>query len=147
VIARIYHFFIYLKIRFLVVCYLKIVKQEKIEKRFLPGRVIQLAVGDNNATSMSKTMTMGFAHYSDESGPMTPHRHAEEIVYVIDSNNGYFRFGGKDVVTDKLGSRVLLEPGMILHIPAQEWHVFEYDAGGSIEIIFFYGQADIYSDK
>ncbi len=130
-----------------MVCYLKIIKHEKIEKRSLPGRVIRLAVGDNDAASKSRAMTMGFAYYSAESESMTPHRHAEEIVYVIASKKGYTRYGGKDVEAHKLGDRVLLEPGMILHIPDQEWHVFEYDTGGSLEIIFFYSQADIYTDK
>ena len=26
-----------------------------------------------------------------------------------------------------------------LHIPEGEWHVFEYEEGGSLEILFIYG--------
>jgi hypothetical protein len=31
---------------------------------------------------------------------------------------------------------------MILHIPPLEWHVFEYDKGGYLDLVFIYGQVD-----
>ncbi len=82
---------------------------------------------------------MGFGHYSKKSGPMEPHQHAEEICYIIDARKGYIRYGdGKQ----KLEERIALERGMILHVPELEWHVFEYDGDGFVDIIFFYGQVD-----
>ena len=41
----------------------------------------------------------------------------------------------KDVLPNKL----LLAKDMTLHIPPREWHVFEYEEGGSLEILFIYG--------
>jgi len=31
---------------------------------------------------------------------------------------------------------------MTLHFPESEWHVFEFDEGGHVEIIFFYSQSE-----
>jgi hypothetical protein len=36
---------------------------------------------------------------------------------------------------------------MILHFPENEWHVFEYDEGGSITIAFFYPSASVYAGQ
>ena len=82
---------------------------------------------------------MGFATYSAESGPMEPHHHAEEIVYILSAEQGWVRHGPEQ---DQLGPPVPLEAGMTLHIPPLEWHVFEYDQGGYVDIIYFYGQVD-----
>lgn len=117
-----------------------------MEKRLLPGRVLQLVVGREGAASSSQTMTMGFAHYSAESGQMEPHRHAEEIVLVLDCENGWIRFGGFDR-PGEMREPFTLEEGMILHIPESEWHVFGYEENGYVDIAFFYGQGDIYSRK
>jgi hypothetical protein len=84
-------------------------------------------------------MTMGFARYSDESGTMEPHHHAEEIVYVVSAQEAWARHGPR---ADRLGTPVGLEPGTTLHIPELEWHVFEFAEGGHLEILYFYGQAD-----
>ena len=67
-----------------------LIKREDLNKEFLPGRVIQKAVG-KDAPNVSGKMTMGFARYSDESGPMDPHHHAEEIVYVLSAKDGWAR--------------------------------------------------------
>jgi mannose-6-phosphate isomerase-like protein (cupin superfamily) len=84
-------------------------------------------------------MTVGFAYYSAESGPMEPHQHAEEVIYVVGAQGGWVRFGPEK---DRLGEPAPLEPGMILHIPPLEWHVFGYDEGGYVDILFIYGQVD-----
>lgn len=126
---------------------MKLIKREDVAKKPLPGRVLQLLVGQEGAASPSEVMTMGFARYSAEVGPMAPHRHAEEIVYVMSSQDGWTRHGGYGDEPDELGDPVPLEAGMTLHFPENEWHVFEYDEGGSVEIIFFYSQSDIYSKK
>ena len=126
---------------------MKLIKREEVAKRPLPGRVIQLVVGRDEAVSPSEVMTMGYAHYSAESGPMAPHRHAEEIVVITGSEKGYTRYGGFGDEPNELGERIPLELGMILHFPKGEWHVFEFDEGGMVDIIFFYSQSDVYSDK
>jgi mannose-6-phosphate isomerase-like protein (cupin superfamily) len=113
-------------------------RRDEIEPVQLPGRVIQTAVG-KGATSPSGKMTVGFARYSAESGPMEPHHHAEEVVYVADARDGWVRYGPGP---DQLGEPVRLEPGMVLHIPPLEWHVFGYEAGGFVDILFIYGQVD-----
>jgi len=48
-------------------------------------------------------MTVGFARYSAESGPMDPHQHAEETIYVVDARDGYIRPG---TAANQMGDRV-----------------------------------------
>lgn len=117
---------------------MKFLSRSELAKETLPGRVIQKAVGKDGA-SISQKMTMGFAHYSAESGPMEPHHHAEETIYTIDAKDGWLRYGPEK---DKLDKKVSLEPGMVLHAPELEWHVFEYAEGGYVDIIFIYGQVE-----
>jgi hypothetical protein len=124
-----------------------VVKRDEVERKALPGRMIQLVVGTKDAVSSSEVMTMGFATYSSASGPMEPHHHVEEIVYVLRAEKGWVRHGGAGAAPDELGAPIPLSEGMILHIPDQEWHVFEYDEGGFIEIVFFYAQPDVYGRK
>lgn len=117
---------------------MELIIRDTLSKEKLPGRIIQKAVG-KDANSLSKKMTMGFARYCDESGPMEPHQHAEEIVYILSAENGWVRKGQEK---DKLGEMIPLQAGMTLHFPPLEWHVFEFDTGGHVDIIFFYGQVD-----
>ncbi len=126
---------------------MKLIKREDVEKKSLPGRAIQLVVGKEDAVSSSRVMTMGFAHYSAESGPMAPHRHAEEIVYILSAQDGWTRYGGVGDEPNELGDPVPLKAGMTLHFPENEWHVFEFNEGGHVDIIFFYSQADVYSAR
>ena len=126
---------------------MKLIKRQDVPQKMLPGRALLLLVGGEGAVSPSSVMTMGFARYSAEAGPMAPHRHAEEIVYVLESDRGWTRYGGSGDEPDALGDPVPLEPGMTLHFPENEWHVFEFEEGGHVEIIFFYSQSDVYSKK
>lgn len=126
---------------------MELINREQVEKRQLPGRVLQLVVGKDDAVSQSDVMTMGFARYSAESGPMEPHRHVEEIVYILGARDGWTRHGGFGPEPDELGDKIPLHPGMTLHYPGDEWHVFGFEEGGFVEIIFFYAQSDVYSDK
>jgi hypothetical protein len=126
---------------------MKITKREDAKRRPLPGRIINLVVGQDDAVSPSDVMTMGFARYSEESGPMDPHHHVEEIVYVMSATDGYLRHGGFGDEPNELGDRIPLSAGDILHVPAYEWHVFEFDAGGHVDIIFFYSASDVYSNQ
>jgi mannose-6-phosphate isomerase-like protein (cupin superfamily) len=117
---------------------MQIIHRDALEKNYLPGRIIEKAVG-KDSFSESKEMTVGFGHYSDDSGPMKPHRHAEEVVYIVSSKAGRICYG---TAPDDLDLVVPLEPGMILHIPEGEWHVFEFEPGGHVEIIFIYGRVE-----
>jgi hypothetical protein len=117
---------------------MNIISRDQLKCEVLPGRVIQKAVGKDSFSTSSR-MTMGFAHYSEESGAMDPHQHAEEIVYIVDSKDSWVRFGESP---SNLREPVTLTKGMTLHIPPLEWHVFEYANKGFVDIIFFYGQVD-----
>lgn len=114
---------------------MKIIDRDHMSADLLPGRKLQRAVG-KNSYSDSDAMTVGYAAYSVESGLMEPHQHAEETVVIIDSKDGYV-FWGPD--KDQLHQNVKLCKGMILHIPENEWHVFTYDDGGFVDIVFIYG--------
>ena len=115
-----------------------ILRKDDLAHELLPGRIITKAVG-KGSPSPSERMTVGYADYCEEAGPMAPHNHAEETVFIIRSENGYLRRGNEK---DQLGERIPLKPGMLVHFPPLEWHVFEYDKGGRVEILFIYGQVD-----
>jgi hypothetical protein len=115
---------------------MEFIKREEVEKLRLEGRVLQKVVGKEDCIQ-SERMTMGFAYYSPDNGAMKPHHHAEETVYIISARKAWTRFGPKE---DKLGEKVVLEAGMVLHFDELEWHVFEFEADGYIDLIFFYGQ-------
>ncbi len=117
---------------------MELLRREDLPKTRLPGRIIQKTIG-RDASVASRKITMGFAQYSAEAGPMTPHQHAEEAIYVISSHNGWVRFGEDQ---NRLCPPVPLSAGMTLHFPELEWHVFEYEEGGHVDIVFFYGQVD-----
>ena len=122
---------------------MKFFYRDKLSKETIPGRIIQKAVGKESASSSLK-MTVGFARYCAEAGVMEPHHHAEETMYIIDAKDGWLRYGPEE---DKLDNKITLEPGMVLHAPELEWHVFEYDEGGYVDIIFIYGGDDIIGQK
>ncbi len=124
-----------------------LIKRNELVKRPLPGRIIQLAVGGENAASHSDIMTMGFATYSAEAGPMAPHHHVEEVVFVLEADRGYVRFGGDGEQPTELGERIPLEANLLLHFPDQEWHVFEYEPDGHVTIAFYYSNPSVYSSK
>jgi len=100
----------------------------------LPGRGLARVVGKNSYFA-SEEMTVGYAFYDKRYGEMEPHHHAEETVIITKSVGGCVAWGPKK---DNLSNVKKLEEGMILHIPAGEWHVFRYEPGGCIEIIFIY---------
>ena len=126
---------------------MKFAKREDIPTKPLPGRALQLLTGQEGAVFHSDVITMGYAHYSIESGPMSPHRHAEEIVVILDSDRAWTRYGGFGDAPDEMGESYPLTQGMILHIPADEWHVFGFEEGGSLDIMFFYSDPGVYSKK
>ena len=83
-----------------------VLKRSDLDRVKLSGRTLQKAVGgpDEGRVTSSK-MTVGFARYSAESGPMEPHRHAEETIYVVDARYGYVRPG---TAANRMGDRVHL---------------------------------------
>jgi hypothetical protein len=117
---------------------MELVQREDLAMEKLPGRKIQKAVGKASAI-FSNRMTVGFATYSAESGPMEPHHHAEETVVVLDCEKGWVRRGPSK---DHLNERRMLTKGSVMHFDELEWHVFEYETGGFVDIIFIYGQVD-----
>ena len=117
---------------------MQLIEKDMLEEVKLPGRIIQKAVG-KDAFLNSNKMTIGFARYSKESGPMAPHHHAEETIYVIRTKKGKVKYGNSE---SELFEQIALKDGMILHFPELEWHVFEYEDDGFIEVLFFYGQVD-----
>jgi hypothetical protein len=117
----------------------RVIQKTDLDKSILPGRIIWKAVGKEGPV-VSKKMTVGFGdYYTPDVGPMEPHNHAEECVFIVDAKNATFRYGPEK---DKLGEPQPLLPGMLLHFDELEWHVFEHGEGGFVEIIFIYGQVD-----
>jgi len=104
----------------------------------LPGRVIQKAVGPDSFSTSTK-MVVGFAYYSSGSGPMEPHHHAEETVYIINASDGWVEYGEEKAA---MNHRIHLKVDMVLHIPENEWHAFRYGEKGYVHILFIYGQSD-----
>lgn len=115
---------------------MRVLQRREIPKEPLVGRVLQKAIGKGSASESTK-MTIAFCRYSAESGPMEPHQHAEETVYIIDAKDGWIRKGPSK--TD-LPETVRVAEGTVLHFAEMEWHVFEYGEGGFIDALCIYGQ-------
>ena len=117
---------------------MEIIERRQVTEQLLPGRFMQKIVGKaaDGYLSDSQILNIGYCRYCAEAGPMEPHMHAEETVQILNSNSAWVRFGP---TKDNLTQRVMLEKDKTLHIPQGEWHVFEYEDGGSLEILFIYG--------
>jgi hypothetical protein len=114
------------------------VRRQDVPKVRLPGRDIQRLVGKGAALTSGR-MTLALARYSDDAGPMEPHQHAEESIFVLDARDSHVRYGPS---CKDLPVMIPLEPGITLHIPELEWHVFEWEPGGYADVIVIYGQVD-----
>ena len=110
----------------------------KIESAMLPGRTLRDAVGKNGPI-VTTGLRVCVCVYSEEAGPMEPHRHIEEACYVTRSDRAWVRYGS---TKDCLDGKELLTPGMLIHFPDWEWHVFEYEKGGMLELVCFYGSTE-----
>jgi hypothetical protein len=115
-----------------------LIRREDVPAQRLPGRVIQSVLGKDAHVTSGK-MTVGFARYAADSGPMQPHQHAEETLFVIAAHDGWVRAGE---APDRLGPEVPLQAGMVLHFPELEWHQFGYRGDGFVDVLFCYGQVD-----
>ncbi len=114
------------------------VHRDNVPVEELPGRGIRRIVG-KGASLESGKMTVAIAHYSAATGPMEPHNHAEETIFVLDAENAWISYGPSP---DELPNRLDLEPGLTLHIPELEWHVFEWGDHGFADCLVIYGQVD-----
>jgi hypothetical protein len=117
---------------------MKVINRNSLQHVELIGRGIQKAVGKDGFDKSSK-MTIGFARYANEYGRMEPHRHAEEVLYIINAKKGWIRSGS---ARDKLGERIPFVPRTLVHFAEMEWHAFEFDDDGFVDLIFIYGQVD-----
>lgn len=117
---------------------MKIIKKSDCPVTQLPGRNIQKIIG-KESFSESKKITFGFATFSYDLGLPEPHRHAEEICYVLNCGKAFIHYGP---AADKMGDLYPLEVGMSLHIPELEWHQFVCQEGGFVNILFIYGQVE-----
>jgi hypothetical protein len=114
------------------------IRRQDVTVARLPGREIQRVVGKDSALASGR-MTVSFARYSDESGPMQPHQHAEETIVVLDARDACVCYGPNP---GELPHRIVLDAGTVLHIPELEWHVFVWEAGGYADCVVIYGQVD-----
>jgi hypothetical protein len=117
---------------------MELMRRDQLPAQSLPGRVIQSAVGKGAAMASGK-MTVGFGRYAPESGPMDPHQHAEETLFVVAARDGWVRYGDDP---SRLGPEIPLETGMVLHFPELEWHQFGFAEHGFVDVLFCYGQVD-----
>jgi hypothetical protein len=115
-----------------------LIRRADVPAQALPGRAIQSVVGKDAHVASGK-MTVGFARYSPATGPMEPHNHAEETIYVVGARDAWVRFGNDP---SQLGARQALETGMVLHFPELEWHQFGFEGDGYVDALFCYGQVD-----
>ena len=115
-----------------------LIRREDVPAQQLPGRVIQSVLG-RDAHVRSGKMTVGFARYAADSGPMQPHQHAEETLFVVAARDGWVRYGE---APDQLGPEIPLQAGLVLHFPELEWHQFGFRGDGFVDVLFCYGQVD-----
>lgn len=110
-----------------------------ISRTVLPGRAVKKSIGKDGKCYSDK-MTFGRTMFSLQFGVMEPHHHAEEIIYVLDTQKGIVRYGSTSECTE---GYTKLEPGMVLHFHDQEWHAFEFEQpDGYSDILFYYAQVD-----
>ncbi len=118
---------------------MEIIRTHTVDKEYLKGRIIQKCVGAEPSVARSEKMTVGYARYCEEVGPMEPHNHAEETLYIVSAKDAWVRFGQ---TKENLNNKVELNAGDFIHIPELEWHVFEYLPGGHLDVVYIYGQVD-----
>ena len=117
---------------------MKAIHRSRVPVDRLPGRDVQRIVG-RGASLASEKMTVGTASYSDAVGRMEPHHHAEESIFVLAADRTRVRWGP---APDDLPEVMELQPGLVLHFPEWEWHVFEWEPGGGADVVVIYGQVD-----
>lgn len=101
-----------------------------------PGRLIERIFGKLSASEVENA-NMGFAHFSEaEHGPMCPHYHEDEIIYVLEAKDAYTLYGQSK---DALDGRMELNSGDVLRYHAGERHIFKFTKpDGYLDILFFF---------
>lgn len=114
-----------------------------LEKTPYTGRNITKII-EKGGVVESKNITMGIAEFSNAIGPMLPHKHGEEGIYVLEAVNCWTRRGD---TADTLEERHPVETGMVLRYLEDEWHIFEFEGEGYLRIVFFFGTGSIERPK
>ncbi len=116
---------------------MKIIKNGEAPTQKLPGRYATRIVGKTEDYYYhSDTLHFGHCLYDESVGPMTPHAHAEECMYILSCKDACILSGP---ARDDMPECAELAPGMVISMPAGEWHVFRYKEGGHVEILYCYG--------
>ena len=116
---------------------MKIIKQGEAPTQKLPGRYATRVVGKTDDYYYhSDTLHFGHCLYNESVGPMEPHAHAEECMYILGCKDACIYSGP---AKDDMPDCAELAPGMVISMPGGEWHVFRYGAGGFVEILYCYG--------
>lgn len=115
------------------------IKKEELPQKVIPGRKVWTAFGVGGLFE-SNSMTFGYGRFSPEYGTAEPHNHSEELVYVVDCNTAYVRFGSSK---NNLGEKIYLHSGETVHFQNLEWHVLGYDdtKNGFLDVVYFYPTA------
>lgn len=116
---------------------MKIIKKEEAPAKKLQGRYATRIVGKtDDYYYRSDKMHFGHCLYIEDAGEMEPHAHAEECMYILDCRDARIYSGPAE---DDMPEQAELAPGMVISMPAGEWHVFRYGRGGFVEILYCYG--------
>lgn len=111
---------------------MKCVRREDLTPLTLQARQIWRVYGENAA--VDDRLSYGFAHFAPEYGPMKPHKHEREWIYVLDAHQATARYG-----TDfgSMNSSSHLKAGDFLRFEDQECHVFEFGSNaGYLDILW-----------
>ncbi|MGI6005557.1 MAG: cupin domain-containing protein [Christensenellales bacterium] len=115
-----------------------IINRKDIPAFIAPGRKRWAAMGAGGAAIRIDDANVGFARVSLEYGPMEPHKHINEILYVLDAKDAYVRYGD----TKACEKKQPLSPGDVFRMRDGEWHVFEFEnPDGFLEILTFFASA------
>jgi hypothetical protein len=109
-----------------------IIDRGDLELQKLKGFTEQKAVGPGGLVDSSRFQA-GFQRYSGETGQMEAQQLGEEIIYVVDSKDGWVQSGPSP---DQLEARITAQAGWLLHCHAGEWTRFGYDPDGYLDILY-----------
>ena len=118
---------------------MQIINRKDIPGKVFPGRTRWPAFGSEEAAFQIDDASVGFARFSLEAGPMEPHKHENEILYVLDCKDAFMLYGD----TKDVQSKQPLQVGDIFRMKEGEWHCFSFEnQEGYLEMITFYATAD-----
>ncbi len=117
---------------------MELIVRKDVPEQLLPGRFMQKIVGktEDGYLSDSRILNIGYCRYCAEAVPHgAPHaRRGDGADPLLRQSLGALRAQqGRPAQQDPVGK------GHDAPYPPREWHVFEYEEGGSLEILFIYG--------